>query len=68
MMGHFLLFVEGIEACCNSLGLENTLLKCLGAVNISIVLIDDGIHFDKIEVHSSISLDIEITSQGHCFL
>lgn len=39
--------LEGIEACRSSLGLESIFLKCFGAANISTVLIDDGIHFDK---------------------
>lgn len=38
--------VEGIQACHNSLGLKYIFLKCFDAVNISTVLIDDGIHFD----------------------
>lgn len=39
--------LEGIEVCRNSLGLESICLKCFSAANISTVLIDDGVHFDK---------------------
>ncbi|KAH9327274.1 hypothetical protein KI387_007452, partial [Taxus chinensis] len=39
--------LEAVEGCRSSLGLETMCSKCFSAANISTVLMDDGIHFDK---------------------